>query len=211
MRSPNNLIDKEPLARPMKTRIGLAATLMLAVVLALGPTGTPAAAAENAVVHWSGIAEGVIAFGRPSASRSVLAGMVHGAGQPTANFDSCSRRQPHLVPLDRLKNRLEIIDTGQTIPYRTLTFAKTLCSAANARWHQHVYRQSRHFGRQSAVARKTSRYEPRTPRLQFLAQGRSGCPRRFAVRNRNSNRPEPFPPAGKNLNGIPTQDCVYAD
>jgi len=53
--------------------------LMLAVVLALGLTGTPAAAAENAVVHWSGIAEGAIAAGRPPASSSVLAGMVHAA------------------------------------------------------------------------------------------------------------------------------------
>ncbi len=79
MKSPNTLIDKKPLARRKQTRIGLAATLMLAVVLALGLTGTPAAAAENAVVHWSGIAEGVIAVGRPPASSSVLAGMVHGA------------------------------------------------------------------------------------------------------------------------------------
>lgn len=80
MKSPNTLIDKEELlARRMKTRIGLAAALTLAVVLALGPTATPAAAAENAVVHWSGIAEGAIAVGRPPASCSVLAGMVHGA------------------------------------------------------------------------------------------------------------------------------------
>ena len=79
MKSPNTLMDKEePFAKRMKTRIGLAATLMLAV-LALGLTGTPAAAAENAVVHWSGIAEGAIAVGRPPASCSVLAGMVHGA------------------------------------------------------------------------------------------------------------------------------------
>src|SRR5262245_39247956 len=80
MKSPNTLIDKEePLARHPKTRIGLAATLMLAVVLALGPTGTPAAAAENAVVHWSGIAEGPISAGRPPASSTVLGGMVNGA------------------------------------------------------------------------------------------------------------------------------------
>ena len=80
MKSPSTLIDKEaPLARRVKTRIGLAATLMLAGVLALGLTGTPAAAAENAVVHWSGIAEGAIAAGRPPASSSVLGGMVHGA------------------------------------------------------------------------------------------------------------------------------------
>lgn len=80
MKSLNTLIAKEaPLARRMKTRIGLVATLTLAVVLALGLTGTPAAAAENAVVHWSGIAEGAIAVGRPPASSSVLGGMVHGA------------------------------------------------------------------------------------------------------------------------------------
>jgi len=80
MKSLNTLIDKgEPLARRMKIRIGLAATLTLAVVLALGLTGTRAAAAENAVVYWSGIAEGVIAAGRPPASSSVLGGMVHGA------------------------------------------------------------------------------------------------------------------------------------
>jgi hypothetical protein len=77
MKSRNTLIDKEPLTRRMKSRIGFAATLMLAV--ALGLTGTPAAAAENAVVHWSGIAEGAIAAGRPPASSSVLAAMVHGA------------------------------------------------------------------------------------------------------------------------------------
>ena len=80
MKSLNTLIGKgEPLVRRMKTRIGLAATLTLAVVLALGPTGTPAAAAENAVVHWSGIAASAIAVGRPPASSSVLGGMVHGA------------------------------------------------------------------------------------------------------------------------------------
>ena len=51
--------------------------LTLVAVFALG--GTSAAQAENAVVHWSGIAEGAIAVGRPPASSSVLAGMVHGA------------------------------------------------------------------------------------------------------------------------------------
>ena len=30
-------------------------------------------------MHWSGVAEGAIAAGRPPASSSVLAGMVHGA------------------------------------------------------------------------------------------------------------------------------------
>ncbi len=67
----------------MKTRIGLAVTLALVVVLALGSTGTSAAPAaapgENAVVHWSGIAEVAIAAGRPPASSTPLAAMVHGA------------------------------------------------------------------------------------------------------------------------------------
>jgi hypothetical protein len=67
----------------MRMRIGLAATLVLVVVLALGSTGTSAAPTaapgENAVVHWSGIAEGAIAAGRPPASSTVLGGIVHGA------------------------------------------------------------------------------------------------------------------------------------
>ena len=67
----------------MKIRIGLAATLALVVVVALGPTGTSAAPAvasgENAVVHWSGVAANAIVVGRPPASSSVLGGMVHGA------------------------------------------------------------------------------------------------------------------------------------
>ena len=67
----------------MRIRIGLAVTLALVVVLALGSTGTSAAPAaapsENAVVYWSGVAEGAIAAGRPPASSSVLGGMVHGA------------------------------------------------------------------------------------------------------------------------------------
>ena len=67
----------------MRIRIGFAATLALVVVLALGSTGTsaaPAAAAsENAVVQWSGIAEVAIAAGRPPASSTPLAAMVHGA------------------------------------------------------------------------------------------------------------------------------------
>ena len=61
----------------MKSTIGHAATLTLVAVFVLG--GTSAARAENAVVHWSGIAEGAIAAGRPPASSSVLGGMVHGA------------------------------------------------------------------------------------------------------------------------------------
>ena len=67
----------------MRIRYGLAAMLTLVAVLALGPAGTSAAPtaapAENAVVHWSGVAEGAIAAGRPPASSSVLGGMVHGA------------------------------------------------------------------------------------------------------------------------------------
>lgn len=59
------------------TRTG--GTLTLVAALALGLTGMPAARAENAVVYWSGVAEGVIATGRPPASSSVLGGMVHGA------------------------------------------------------------------------------------------------------------------------------------
>jgi hypothetical protein len=62
-----------------KLRISLAATLALVAVLTLGPATSSSAPGENAVVHWSGIAEGAIAAGRPPASSSVLAGMVHGA------------------------------------------------------------------------------------------------------------------------------------
>ena len=67
----------------MRVRIGFAVTLALVVVLALGSTGTSAAPAaapsENAVVYWSGIAEVAIAAGRPPASSTPLAAMVHGA------------------------------------------------------------------------------------------------------------------------------------
>ena len=67
----------------MRIRIGFAVTLALVVVLALGSTVTsasPAAASsENAVVYWSGIAEVAIAAGRPPASSTPLAAMVHGA------------------------------------------------------------------------------------------------------------------------------------
>jgi hypothetical protein len=63
----------------MRIRILLAATVVFVTALALGPAGTPAAPGDNAVVHWSGVAEGAIAAGRPPASSSVLAGMVHGA------------------------------------------------------------------------------------------------------------------------------------
>ncbi len=80
MKSRNTLIDKEaPFGRRKRTRIGFAATLTLVTLLSVGLTTTPAARADNAVVHWSGIAEGAIAVGRPPASSSVLGGMVHGA------------------------------------------------------------------------------------------------------------------------------------
>jgi hypothetical protein len=65
-----------------KLRVALAAAITLALALALGPTGNSSAetiAPENAVVYWSGIAEGAIAAGRPPASSSVLGGIVHGA------------------------------------------------------------------------------------------------------------------------------------
>jgi hypothetical protein len=78
MKSLSTLIGKgEPLVRGMKVTIGHAATLTLVAVFVLG--GTSAARADNAVVHWSGIAEGPIAAGRPPASSTVLGGMVHGA------------------------------------------------------------------------------------------------------------------------------------
>lgn len=67
----------------MRIRIGFAATLALVVVVASGPGGPSAAPSvtttENAVVHWSGVAQGAIAAGRPPGSSAVLAGMVHGA------------------------------------------------------------------------------------------------------------------------------------
>jgi hypothetical protein len=62
-----------------KLRISLAAMLALVAVLALGPAAVSSAPGENAVVHWSGVAETAIAAGRPPASSTVLAGMVHGA------------------------------------------------------------------------------------------------------------------------------------
>ena len=62
-----------------KLRISLAAMLALVAVLALGPASVSSAPGENAVVHWSGVAETAIAAGRPPASSTVLAAMVHGA------------------------------------------------------------------------------------------------------------------------------------
>jgi hypothetical protein len=66
----------------MRRRIstGLAAMLAVVAVLALGPAGTSAAPpADNAVLHWSGVAASAIAVGRAPAASSVLGGMVHGA------------------------------------------------------------------------------------------------------------------------------------
>ena len=70
--------------RRKRISIGLAVTVVLVAVLALGSTGTSAAPSvatgENAVVHWSGVAASAIVAGsRPPASSSVLGGMVHGA------------------------------------------------------------------------------------------------------------------------------------
>jgi hypothetical protein len=69
----------------MKLRISIAATLALAAALVLGSAPSSSAPGENAVVHWSGIAESAISAGatpttlRPPASSTVLAGMVHAA------------------------------------------------------------------------------------------------------------------------------------
>jgi hypothetical protein len=67
----------------MRIRYGVAATLALVVILALGSTGTSAAPAaapsENAVVYWSGVASNAIVVGRAPAASAVLGGMVHGA------------------------------------------------------------------------------------------------------------------------------------
>jgi PAP2 superfamily len=65
-----------------RTRIGVAIAAIvavLAVAAGVGPTGSSAAPGENTVVQWSGIAETAIAAGRPPASSTVLAGMVHAA------------------------------------------------------------------------------------------------------------------------------------
>ena len=69
-----------------KLRIGVAGLLVFVAVLALGPVSSSSAPGENAVVHWSGIAEAAISAPaapggplRPPASSTVLAGMVHGA------------------------------------------------------------------------------------------------------------------------------------
>jgi hypothetical protein len=66
-------------ARRLGAGAWLAAMLALIAVLTLAPAGTSAAPAENAVVHWSGVAANAIVVGRPPASSSILGGMVHGA------------------------------------------------------------------------------------------------------------------------------------
>ena len=58
---------------------GLAAALAALAVLTVGPTTVSADPGENAVVHWSGVAQSAISAGRPPASSTILAGMVHGA------------------------------------------------------------------------------------------------------------------------------------
>jgi hypothetical protein len=70
----------------MKLRIGLAATIALVAALAVGATSSSSAAGDNAVVHWSEVAEAAISAPppgttalRPPAASAVLAGMVHGA------------------------------------------------------------------------------------------------------------------------------------
>jgi hypothetical protein len=65
----------------MRTRLstGFAAILAVVAVLAMAPAGTSAPPADNAVVHWSGVAANAIVVGRAPAASSVLGGMVHGA------------------------------------------------------------------------------------------------------------------------------------
>ena len=77
----------------MRIRSLFAATLVLVAALAIGPAGTPAAPGENAVVHWSGVAEAAIGAGRPPASSSVLGGIVHGA-----IYDAVAAVEGGLVP-----------------------------------------------------------------------------------------------------------------
>ena len=91
--------------RRMKISTSLAATLVLAVVLALGSTGTSAGQSappsENAVLYWSGVAANAIVAPtapgstalRPPASSSVLGGMVHGA-----MYDAVAAVEGGLVP-----------------------------------------------------------------------------------------------------------------
>ena len=74
---------KAPRALTVRVGVGVAALLALGAGLAPGPIATSstayAAPGDNAVIHWSGVAEGAIAAGRPPASSSVLGAMVHAA------------------------------------------------------------------------------------------------------------------------------------
>jgi hypothetical protein len=70
----------------MKRRISLAVALGLAALLAVGASVSSSAPGDNAVVHWSEVAESAISAPgapggplRPPASSTVLAGMVHAA------------------------------------------------------------------------------------------------------------------------------------
>jgi hypothetical protein len=65
----------------MRVKTALAASLVLAAVLVVGPTSAaePAASSPDPVLHWSGVAVTAISAGRPPASSSVLGGAVHGA------------------------------------------------------------------------------------------------------------------------------------
>jgi hypothetical protein len=64
----------------LRVAVGLLATVALVPVVAAGqPVATSAATTDNAVLHWSAVAESTISAGRPPASSTVLAAMVHGA------------------------------------------------------------------------------------------------------------------------------------
>ena len=70
----------------MKLRIGLVAALALVAAFALGPASSSSATGDNAVVHWSEVAQGAISAPaspggplRPPAASAVLAGIVHAA------------------------------------------------------------------------------------------------------------------------------------
>ena len=64
----------------LRVAVGLLATVTIAPLVAAGqPVATAADTSDNAVVHWSAVAESAIAAGRPPASSTVLGGMVHGA------------------------------------------------------------------------------------------------------------------------------------
>ena len=52
----------------MKLRIGLVATVALVAAFALGPTSSPSATGDNAVVHWSDVAEKAISAPTPPAT-----------------------------------------------------------------------------------------------------------------------------------------------